>query len=97
MDSGKVSPLTFKQAISFVLNCDTQKEIDYYWEKLTEEGEEIQCGWLNDKFGFPWQVVPVAMEKMMAQGSKEQIARVTEAFMKMKKFDIETLERAFNG
>ncbi len=97
MDSGKKSPLSFEQAISFVISCDSQEEIDYYWTKLTDGGKEIQCGWLNDKFGFPWQVVPSAMGKMMSQGSKEQIARVTEAFLKMKKFDIKTLEEAYKG
>lgn len=97
MDSGKNSSLTFQQAISFVVNCDTQEEVDYYWKKLTEGGQEVQCGWLNDKFGFPWQIVPTAMERMMSEGTKEQIARVTEAFMKMKKFDIKTLEEAYNG
>ncbi len=98
MDSGKQSPLTFNQAISFVVNCENQEEVDYYWDKLTEDGgKEVQCGWLNDKFGVPWQIVPTAMERMMAQGSKEQIARVTEAFMKMKKFDIKTLEEAYKG
>jgi predicted 3-demethylubiquinone-9 3-methyltransferase (glyoxalase superfamily) len=97
MDSGVKSPLTFEQAVSFVVNCDTQEEVDYYWDKLTEGGKEIQCGWLNDKFGMPWQVVPTAMERMMREGSKEQIARVTEAFMVMKKFDIATLEAAYGG
>ncbi len=96
MDSGKQSSLTFEQAISFVVNCDTQEEVDYYWEKLTDGGKEIQCGWLNDKFGFPWQIVPTAMERMMSQGSKEQIARVTQAFMQMKKFDIKELEEVYN-
>lgn len=97
MDSGKKSPLSFEQAISFIVNCETQEEVDYYWEKLTDGGKEIQCGWLNDKFGFPWQIVPTAMGQMMSTGTKEQIARVTEAFMKMKKFDIKTLENAFEG
>ncbi|MBI5139422.1 VOC family protein [Candidatus Nomurabacteria bacterium] len=97
MDSGIPSPLNFEQAISFIISCDSQEEVDYFWDKLTLGGKEIQCGWLNDKFGFPWQVVPSAMDKMMSTGTKEQIARVTEAFMKMKKFDIATLERAFQG
>ncbi|MEK7564443.1 MAG: VOC family protein [Patescibacteria group bacterium] len=97
MDSGKKSPLNFEQAISFMINCDTQEEVDYYWDKLTEGGEEVQCGWLKDKFGFPWQVVPTEMEHIMSTGTKEQIARVTEAFMKMKKFDIQTLRDAFNN
>ncbi len=97
MDSGKKSPLTFEQAISFVVNCDTQEEVDYYWEKLTDGGKEVQCGWLSDKFGMPWQIVPRAMESMMAEGSKEQIARVTQAFMQMKKFDIKKLEEVYNS
>jgi predicted 3-demethylubiquinone-9 3-methyltransferase (glyoxalase superfamily) len=97
MDSGRKSPLSFEQAISFVVNCDTQAEVDYYWDKLTEGGKEVQCGWLSDKFGLPWQVVPTAMERMMREGSKEQIARVTAAFMQMKKFDIATLEQAYKG
>jgi predicted 3-demethylubiquinone-9 3-methyltransferase (glyoxalase superfamily) len=95
MDSGRKSPLSFQQAISLVVSCDTQEQVDYYWDKLTEGGKEVQCGWLNDKFGFPWQVVPSAMERMMSTGTKDQIARVTEAFMQMKKFDIKTLEEAF--
>lgn len=95
MDSGKASPLSFQQAVSFVVGCETQEEVDYYWEKLTEGGKEVQCGWLNDKFGMPWQVVPSAMERMMSEGSKEQIARVTAAFMQMKKFDIAALEAAY--
>lgn len=97
MDSGRKSPLSFEQAVSFVVSCDTQEEIDYYWEKLADGGKEIQCGWLNDKFGFPWQIVPTAMERMMSTGTKEQVGRVTEAFMKMKKFDIKKLEEAFEG
>lgn len=97
LDSAKKSPLTFNQAISFVVNCKDQGEVDYYWEKLTDGGVEVQCGWLNDKFGVPWQVVPVRMTEMMSSGSKEQVARVTEAFMKMKKFDIKKLEEAFEG
>ncbi len=97
MDSSKKSPLSFQQAVSFVISCDTQEEVDYYWEKLTAGGKEVQCGWLNDKFGLPWQVVPAAMDRMMNEGSKEQIARVTEAFLKMTKFDIKKLEEAYKG
>lgn len=97
LDSGRKSPLTFNQAISFVVNCKNQEEVDYYWEKLTDGGVEVQCGWLNDKFGVPWQVVPTRMTEMLSSGNKEQIGRVTEAFMKMKKFDIQILEDAFVG
>lgn len=97
MDSGRASPLSFEQAISFIVSCDTQAEIDYYWEKLTAGGKEIQCGWINDKFGVPWQIVPTRLGEMMSEGSPEQIARVTEAFMKMVKFDVEGLEGAYRG
>lgn len=87
----------FNEAISFMISCETQEEIDYYWNALTANGgQESQCGWCKDKYGLSWQVVPTAMGKMMSEGSKEQIARVTEAFMKMKKFDIKILEEAFN-
>jgi predicted 3-demethylubiquinone-9 3-methyltransferase (glyoxalase superfamily) len=88
----------FNEAISFVVNCDSQEEVDYYWEKLTADGgSEGQCGWCKDKYGLSWQVVPTAMNKMMASGDKEKIGRVTQAFMKMKKFDIATLQKAFDG
>jgi predicted 3-demethylubiquinone-9 3-methyltransferase (glyoxalase superfamily) len=98
MDNGTTpDSFTFNQAVSFIVSCENQTEIDYYWEKLTEGGKEVQCGWLSDKFGFPWQVVPKAMSRMMSTGTPEQIARVTAAFMPMKKFDIATLERAFAG
>lgn len=97
MDSGKNSPLTFEQGISFIINCDSQEEIDYYWEKLTAGGKEIECGWLKDKFGFPWQVAPSIMGEMMSKGTKEQIGRATQAFLKMKKFDIKALQDAFDG
>ncbi len=87
----------FNEAISLMITCDTQDEIDYYWEKLTADGgSEGPCGWLKDKYGLSWQVAPNAMNRMMTTGTKEQIGRVTEAFMKMKKFDIQTLEDVFN-
>ena len=82
----------FNEAISFVVDCDTQEEIDYYWNKLTEGGEESQCGWLKDKFGLSWQVVPTILGKLMSDPTKSQ--RVMLAFMQMKKFDIEKLMNA---
>lgn len=86
----------FNEAISFVITCEDQKEIDYYWNALTNNGgQESQCGWCKDKYGLSWQVVPSIMNTMMASGDKEKIGRVTQAFMKMKKFDIETLENEF--
>ncbi|MGB4843255.1 MAG: VOC family protein [Ferruginibacter sp.] len=82
----------FNEAVSFVVDCDTQEEIDYYWNKLTEGGSESQCGWLKDKFGLSWQIVPTVLGKLMSDA--EKAPRVIQAFMKMKKFDIETLMNA---
>lgn len=87
----------FNEAISFVVNCDNQKEIDYYWEKLSADPKAEQCGWLKDKYGISWQIVPTALEKMLQDKDARKVARVTEAFLKMKKFDIKTLKRAYEG
>ena len=87
----------FNEAISFIVHCDTQEEIDYYWEKLSAVPEAEQCGWLKDKFGLSWQIVPTAMDEMMKDKDQEKLARVTEAFLKMKKFDIAALKRAYEG
>ena len=97
MDSSLQHDFTFNEAISFVVNCDTQEEIDHYWDKLSAVPEAEQCGWLNDKFGVSWQVVPTVMNKMMTSGNKEKIARVTQAFLQMKKFDIKTIQRVYEG
>lgn len=85
----------FNEAISFVVYCDTQDEIDYYWEKLSAVPEAEQCGWLKDKFGLSWQIVPTAMAQMMKDKDPKRLAHVTEAFLKMKKFDIKTLKEAY--
>ena len=82
----------FTPATSFVIECETQEEIDYYWTKLGEGGRYDQCGWLDDKFGVSWQVVPAILHKLMSDPAKS--GRVVEAFMKMSKFDIKTLENA---
>ncbi len=82
----------FTEAISFQVFCDTQQEIDYYWDKLTAGGEESQCGWLKDKYGVSWQVVPSILSKLLSDPQKA--GRVTNAFMQMKKFDIEKLLKA---
>jgi len=87
----------FNESISFIIRCKTQKEIDYYWEKLSAVPEAEQGGWLKDKYGLWWQIVPAAMDKMMKDKDPERVARVTEAFLKMKKFDIKALERAYKG
>jgi predicted 3-demethylubiquinone-9 3-methyltransferase (glyoxalase superfamily) len=95
MDSSAPHAFNFNEAVSFVVHCDTQKEIDYYWEKLSAVPEAEQCGWLKDKYGISWQIVPSIMEEMMTSGDKEKIARVTQAFLKMKKFDIKKLKEAY--
>lgn len=87
----------FNEAISFVVHCETQKEIDYYWERLSADPKAEQCGWLKDKYGVSWQIVPTGMEKMLKDKDAKKVARVTEAFLKMKKFDIETLKKAYAG
>lgn len=97
MDSAYEHGFDFNEAISFVVNCDDQNAIDYYWEKLSAAPEAEQCGWLKDKFGLSWQIVPTAMDEMMAAGTKEQIDRVTRAFLPMKKLIIADLEKAYKG
>ena len=93
--SSTMHHFAFNEAVSFIVKCETQEEIDYYWEKLSAVPASEQCGWLKDKYGLSWQIVPTAMDRMMAEGSDEQRARVTEAFLKMKKFDIAELEKAY--
>ena len=87
----------FDEAISFQIHCKTQEEIDYYWSRLTEGGKEVACGWLKDKFGLSWQVVPTPLFEMLSSGDAAKTERVTAAFMQMKKFDIAKLQRAFEG
>lgn len=84
----------FSAATSFVVNCRTQSEVDYYWKKLSAGGKKIQCGWLTDKFGVTWQIVPTALIDLLSSGDPEKAARVTRAMMKMIKLDIKKLERA---
>jgi predicted 3-demethylubiquinone-9 3-methyltransferase (glyoxalase superfamily) len=88
---------TFNESISFIVNCETQDEVDYYWQKLSAVPEAEQCGWLKDKYGLSWQIVPSRMDEMLANGTEEQIARVTQAFLAMKKLDLRELERAYSG
>lgn len=86
----------FSGAVSFVVNCQTQEEIDYYWEKLSEGGEKGQCGWINkDKFGMTWQVVPTILEKLLRDPDKEKAQRVMKAMLKMNKLEIQKLLDAY--
>ena len=86
----------FNEAISFVVNCETQEEIDYYWEKLSFDPSAEQCGWVKDKYGVSWQVWPTVIGEMMENGTPEQIDRLTQAFLPMKKFNIAKLKKAYN-
>ena len=87
----------FSEAISFQIHCKTQDEIDHYWSKLGEGGQEGPCGWVKDKFGLSWQVVPTVLTEMLARGDPKKAEQVTKAFLQMKKFDIAALERAYAG
>ena len=87
----------FSPAVSFVVNCKNQEEIDHFWSKLSKGGKPNQCGWLEDKYGVTWQIVPTVLVKMLQDKDKKKVSRVTEAFLKMKKFDIATLKRAYKG
>jgi predicted 3-demethylubiquinone-9 3-methyltransferase (glyoxalase superfamily) len=88
----KISP-----AISFTIDCKDQEEVDYYWSKLTEGGREVQCGWLEDKFGVSWQVVPSMMSDLFAGDDKEAIGRTMNAMLGMVKLDIQKLQDAYDG
>ena len=95
MDGAGKHDFAFNEAISLMVTCDTQEEIDYYSEKLSAVPEAEQCGWLKDQYGVSWQIVPSIMNEMMKSGTPEQIDRVTQAFLKMKKFDIAKLKQAY--
>lgn len=97
MDSARPHGFTFNEAISFIVPCETQAEIDYYWEQLSADPKAEQCGWLKDKYGLSWQITATVLDRMIGSGDREKVARVTRAFLKMKKYDIAALERAYNG
>ncbi|MHB1457600.1 MAG: VOC family protein [Armatimonadota bacterium] len=86
---------TFTPAISFVINCESQEEVDHYWDRLSEGGEQIECGWLTDKFGVSWQVVPTILFELMNDPDSVKSQRVMAAMLKMKKLDIAGLKRAY--
>lgn len=92
MDGPGVHDYTFNEGVSFVVECESQKEIDYYWDKLTEGGQESMCGWLKDQFGVSWQIVPAILGGLMSD--PEKAPKVMHAFLKMRKFDIDTLLKA---
>jgi predicted 3-demethylubiquinone-9 3-methyltransferase (glyoxalase superfamily) len=88
---------TFSPAVSFVVNCETQQEVDHYWTRLSAGGNEIQCGWLTDKYGLTWQIVPTILPELLQRADPEKTKRVMEAMFKMVKLDIEALKRAARG
>ena len=87
----------FTEAISFIVYCEDQEEVDRMWAGLTAGGEEVQCGWLKDKYGISWQVVPRVLDDMMNSSDREKVDRVNQAMLKMVKLDIAELKRAFDG
>ncbi len=96
MDSAQEHKFYFNEAVSFVVNCESQEEVDYYWEKLSEGGDEQaqQCGWLKDKFGISWQIIPTILPKLLQDKDSEKAKRVMNAMLQMKKIEIENLEKA---
>jgi predicted 3-demethylubiquinone-9 3-methyltransferase (glyoxalase superfamily) len=97
MDSARGHAFAFNEAISFLVHCDSQDEIDRYWEALSAVPEAEQCGWLKDRYGLSWQIVPSSMDEMLQGGTPEQVARVTKVFSAMAKVDLAALERAYAG
>lgn len=97
MDSARQHDFNFNEAISFVVHCKDQAEIDYYWEKLSAVPEAEQCGWLKDQYGVSWQIVPKLMDELMQTNDAAQLERVTKAFLQMKKFNLAELQRAADG
>jgi len=95
MDSSAEHKFTFNEAISLIVKCENQEEIDYYWEKLAADPKGGQCGWTKDKYGVSWQITPSILGEMLEDEDKEKVSRVTEAFLKMKKFDIAKLKEAY--
>ncbi len=95
MDSPTPQDFNFNEAVSFMVHCKTQEEIDYYWDKLSADANAEQCGWLKDKYGISWQIVPTILEEMLED--RERMESVTEAFLKMKKLDIEKLKEAYDS
>jgi predicted 3-demethylubiquinone-9 3-methyltransferase (glyoxalase superfamily) len=88
---------TFTEAISFVVNCQTQEEVDRFWDRLSAGGQQVQCGWLKDRFGVSWQIVPTALPEMLQDKDPERSKRVMAAMLKMVKIDIAALKKAYDG
>ncbi len=87
----------FTEAISFVVHCQTQQEVDTYWEKLSADGGEVQCGWIKDKFGLSWQIVPTLLLELLSDPDPEKVARVMKAMLKMQKLEMHALQQAYDN
>jgi predicted 3-demethylubiquinone-9 3-methyltransferase (glyoxalase superfamily) len=97
MDSARTHGFAFNEAISLIVHCDTQEDIDYYWDRLSADPKSEQCGWLKDKFGLSWQIVPTVMASMLATKNPRKLAAVTAAFLEMKKFDVAKLHEVYDS
>jgi predicted 3-demethylubiquinone-9 3-methyltransferase (glyoxalase superfamily) len=97
MDSARSHGFAFNEAISLMVHCETQEDVDYYWERLSADPKSEQCGWLKDKYGLSWQIVPRVMDEMLASKNPKKIAAVTAAFLQMKKFDIAKLQAVYDA
>lgn len=97
MDSAREHGYAFNEAISLVINCDTQEELEYYWNSLSAVPEAEQCGWLKDKFGVSWQVVPSEMQTLLENGTRAQVDAMTQAFLPMKKLDMQVIKQAYDA
>jgi predicted 3-demethylubiquinone-9 3-methyltransferase (glyoxalase superfamily) len=97
MDSAREHSFSFNEAVSFVVHCESQAEVDYYWGRLSADPKAELCGWLKDMFGISWQIVPTVLDEMLASADVKKVSRVTDAFLKMKKFDIAKLKKAYEG
>ena len=95
--NGGPADFRFNEALSLIVNCASQDEVDYYWQRLSEDGEEGDCGWLKDRYGVSWQIIPTAMNEMISDSDPKKSQRAMQAMLQMKKIDIATLERAFRG
>jgi len=97
VDSAREHKFAFNEAISFIVPCDTQQEINYFWERLSADPKAEQCGWLKDKYALSWQITPAVVRDLLSGNDKARIERVSQAFRKMKKFDVAEIERAAAG
>src|SRR5882672_11481595 len=97
MDSARPHGFAFNEAISLMVHCQTQEDLDYYWDRLSADPKSEQCGWLKDKYGLSWQIVPNVMDEMLTTKNPKKLAAVTAAFLKMKKFDIAKLQEVYDA